>query len=134
MTKIYDLARELGNEVLKTEEISALMEAKKKFDDDEQAVKLLNDFTELQNDMRARVAAGHMSVEEQQSVSATLQSKSEEIKKNPNAIALFDAENKFNNMMNSVMAVIQSTISGEGSDAEGCGCGGGCSSCGGGCH
>lgn len=131
MTKVYDLARELGNELLKTKEVEKLMEAKKAFDADEEAVKLLNEYTELQQEMQMKMASGHLSFEEEEETKKILTEKSQLIQKNQAAINLFAAENEYNNFISSVFAIIQSTMSGEDQCGGNCssGCCSGCSGC-----
>lgn len=55
-----------------------------------------------------------------------------ELKKNPVINDMVQAESEFNTVINRVMNIFQSTITGECDDEE-CGCTGSCSSCGG-CH
>lgn len=131
MTRVYDLARELGNELLKTKEVEKLMEAKKVFDADEEAVKLLKEYTELQQEMQMKMASGHLSFEEEEETKKILTEKSQLIQKNQAAINLFTAENEYNNFISSVFAIIQSTMSGEDQCGGGCdsGCCSGCSGC-----
>ncbi len=131
MTRVYDLARELGNELLKTKEVEKLMEAKKAFDADEEAVKLLAEYTEIQQEMQMKMASGHLSIEEEEETKKLLTEKSQLIQKNESAINLFNAENEYNTFINSVFSIIQSTMSGEDQCSGGCdsGCCSGCSGC-----
>lgn len=131
MTRVYDLARELGNELLKTKEVEKLMEAKKAFDADEEAVKLLAEYTEIQQEMQMKMASGHLSIEEEEETKKLLTEKSKLIQKNESAINLFNAENEYNTFINSVFSIIQSTMSGEDQCSGGCdsGCCSGCSGC-----
>ncbi|HIT72128.1 MAG TPA: YlbF family regulator [Candidatus Fimicola cottocaccae] len=131
MTRVYDLARELGNELLKTKEVEKLMEAKKAFDADEEAVKLLAEYTEIQQEMQMKMASGHLSMEEEEETKKLLTEKSQLIQKNESAINLFNAENEYNTFINSVFSIIQSTMSGEDQCSGGCdsGCCSGCSGC-----
>lgn len=131
MTRVYDLARELGNELLKTKEVEKLMEAKKAFDADEEAVKLLAEYTEIQQEMQMKMASCHLSMEEEEETKKLLTEKSQLIQKNESAINLFNAENEYNTFINSVFSIIQSTMSGEDQCSGGCdsGCCSGCSGC-----
>ena len=131
MTRVYDLARELGNELLKTKEVEKLMEAKKAFDADEEAVKLLSEYTELQQEMQMKMASGHLRFAEEEETKKILTEKSQLIQKNQAAINLFAAENEYNNFISSVFAIIQSTMSGEDQCGGNCssGCCSGCSGC-----
>lgn len=128
MATVYELARELGNEILKTKEIEKLLEAKKIFDADEEAVSLLDEYEKIRNDMQAKMMAGHSTAEEQKEIQSILNEKSEKIKKNDAACQLFAAENEFNKFMQSIFSIIQTTISGEESECSPEGCAS-CSGC-----
>ena len=128
MATVYELARELGNEILKTKEIEKLLEAKKIFDADEEAVSLLDEYEKIRNDMQAKMMAGHSTVEEQKEIQSILNEKSEKIKKNDAACQLFAAENEFNKFMQSIFSIIQTTISREESECSPEGCAS-CSGC-----
>ena len=132
MTKVYDLARELGNELLKTPQVEKLLEAKKEFDKNEEAVRLLKEYTEMQQEMNMKMASGHLSIDEEEETKKILTEKSKIIQKNEAAINLFNAENEYNNFINSVFSIIQSTMSGQ-DNVNNCssGC---CSGCSGSCH
>ncbi len=131
MATVYELARELGNEILKTKEVEKLLKAKEIFEADEEAVKLLDEYQKLQQDMQTKMVSGHSSVEEQKEIQTILNEKSERIKKNDAACQLFEAENEFNRFLQSIFSIIQTTMSGE---ESACSCSSdGCASCSG-CH
>lgn len=132
MATIYELARTLGEELLKTPEVEKLLEAKKVYEADTEAVRLMEEYTAIQKEYQQKMAEGQMEEKEQKAVTKDLMDRAAVIKANTAAAALFEAENTFNSLMNSVFSIVTSTMAGEQSSA---GCSGGCcSSCGGGCH
>lgn len=136
MSSIYELARNLGEELLKAPEVERFLEAKKIYEADEEIVKLMDEYVKIQKDLQTRAANGTIEIQEQQEITDDLMKRAEVIRANPAAAALFEAENAFNSLMNSVFSIVTSTMAGEETQS---GCGGGCSSdccssCGGGCH
>ncbi len=134
MASVYELARQLGEEMLKTPEVETLLVAKKNFEADGKIAQLVQEYTELQKAFETKYAAGKTTPEEQEAFTKDMTARGTVIKENKAASELFAAEMKFNNYMNSVFSIITSTIAGEDASQGGCSCDGGCSSCGGGCH
>ena len=127
MASVYEMARALGEELQKTPQVEALLEAKKAYESDPVIGKEIEEYTRLHQEFEAKIQMGGVSIEEQKA-------HAEEIKSNKLASDLFAAEMNFNNFMNSVFNIITSTLSGEEPDMGG-GCDPSCcSSCGGGCH
>ncbi|NLK36767.1 MAG: YlbF family regulator [Epulopiscium sp.] len=134
MASVYELARQLGEEMLKTPEVEALLEAKKNFEADGKIAQLVQEYTELQKAFETKYAAGQTTPEEQEAFTKDMTARGNVIKENKAAAALFTAEMRFNQYMNSIFSIITSTIAGEDTSQEGCDCSsGGCSSCSG-CH
>lgn len=136
MSSIYELARNLGEELLKTPEVEKFLEAKKVYEADTEIVKLMDEYVKIQKDLQMRASNGTIEAKEQQEITDDLMKRAEVIRKNPAASALFEAENAFNSLMNSVFSIVTSTMAGDEAQS---GCGGSCSSdccssCGGGCH
>ncbi len=120
MASVYELARELGKELMNTPEVAELLEAKKIYEADTEIVKLVKEYGELQQDFEIRYAAGKTT--------------GEVIKSNEAAANLFAAESKFNQFISSVFSIVTATLAGDDpSQTGGCSpdC---CASCGGGCH
>lgn len=134
MASVYELARELGKELMDTPEVQALLEAKKVYEADTEIVKLVKEYGEMQQDFEIRFAAGKTTEQEQKEFAAEMQKRGEVIKANEAAAHLFAAESRLNQLMNSVFSIVTATLAGDDpSQTGGCSpdC---CASCGGGCH
>ena len=134
MASVYELARELGKELMNTPEVEALLEAKKVYEADTEIVRLIKEYGEMQQDFEIRFAAGKTTEQEQKSFAEEMRKRGEVIKANEAAANLFAAESKFNQFMNSVFSIVTATLAGDDpSQTGGCNpdC---CASCGGGCH
>ncbi len=134
MASVYEMARALGEELQKTPQVQALLEAKKAYESDPVIGKEIEEYTRLHQEFEAKIQMGGVSIEEQKAHAEEMKRRGELIKSNKLASDLFAAEMNFNNFMNSVFNIITSTLSGEEPDMGG-GCDPSCcSSCGGGCH
>ncbi len=134
MASVYELARELGKELMNTPEVEQLLQAKKVYEADTEIVRLVKEYGEMQQDFEIRFAAGKTTEEEQKSFSEEMQKRGEVIKANEAAANLFAAESKFNQFISSVFSIVTATLAGDDpSQTGGCSpdC---CASCGGGCH
>jgi len=133
MATIFELARNLGEELAKTPQVEALMEAKAAYESDSTISSEVEEYTKLHQEFETKMRAGGISAEEQKDFHTKMNEMGESIKNNPLAANLFSAESNFNNYMNSVFSIITSTMSGEDQQAAG-GCSpSACSGCGGGC-
>ena len=132
---VYELARQIGEELLKSEKALQLDEARAAFFADETAKELFNEFNELKKELQDTMSAADTTKEKIEQAKAALVSKQMEIKKHKVANDLIKCENDFNQYVNSVFNIIASTVTGrdphEGHDDD-C-CSGSCGSCGG-CH
>lgn len=134
MASVYELARTLGEELLKTPQVEALMAAKNAYESDEEIAGAVEEYTRLHQEFEAKMQTGGISADEQKAFAEDMAKRGEEIKNNKVASDLFSAEMNFNNFMNSVFTIITSTLTGEEPEQSG-GCSpSSCSSCGGGCH
>lgn len=135
MESVYELARKLGEELTKTPQVEALLEAKKAYEESPEIATAVEQYTKLHQEFEAKMQAGGISAEEQKAFAEDMAKRGEEIRNNKIASDLFSAETNFNNFMNSVFTIVTSTLTGEEAEQDGCGCSpGSCSSCGGGCH
>ncbi len=134
MASVYELARQLGKELMNTPEVAELLEAKKIYEADTEIVKLIQEYSALQEDFEIRFAAGKTTEEEQKAFREEMTKRGEVIKANQAAANLFAAESKFNQFMSSVFSIVTATLAGDDPSQTG-GCNPSCcSSCGGGCH
>ncbi len=131
---VYELARQLGEELLKTEEVERVLAAKKAYEADEKAVGMITEYNTLQKQYREKMQNPDITSEEYNKLTEEIMAKGDIIQSYEITKELIEAENDFNQFMNSVFSIVTSTLSGEEENCGG-GCDGGCcSSCGGGCH
>lgn len=134
MATVYEMARALGEELVKTPEVEMLLIAKKNYEAEPEIVKLVEEYTQLQKDFEERYAAGNTTPEEQKTFGDEMRERGNVIKENKVASELFAAELKFNEFMNSIFSIVTATLAGDEPSQDG-GCSPDCcSSCGGGCH
>lgn len=131
MTKVIELAHALGEEIAKSEEIKNLEDSKRAFDSNEdlqakmrefetEKVLLREEFNKADEDNQAAIEA----------IKKRLEELSTEITANPVYADFANAQNAFNNLMNSVNAEIKFCITGERPST----CTHDCSTCGGCSH
>lgn len=132
-SKIMDLAKELGQEMLNTIEAEDLAKAREEFMQDETAQALFNDFYALKDELHSLMQSENVTQEQADDIRERLLAKETEIQINPVAARLVLCENQFNSYVNQVFNIIAATVTGQ--DPNGCGGGCSCDSCGcGGCH
>lgn len=129
---IFEQARELAYAVLSTDEGKKVAETRYIFDNNEEARQQLLDYNTYREAVNMRVQEGSITQEDLKAEGTKLSEMVAELKKNPVINDMVQAESEFNAVINRVMSIFQSTITGE-CDDEDCGCTGSCSSCGG-CH
>lgn len=134
MATVFELARNLGEELQKTPQVEALLAAKDAYENDPEISKLVAEYTQMHYDFEAKMQAGGIPVEEQREFNEKMKEMGEQIRTNKLASDLYVAEQNFNNFLNSVFNIITATLTGEDPAAGGCSCdSSSCSSCGGGC-
>ncbi|MDD3394276.1 MAG: YlbF family regulator [Anaerotignum sp.] len=133
MASVYELARSLGDELKKTPQVEALLEAKKAYEENAEIAASVEEYTRLHQEFEAKMQSGGISAEEQKAFSQDMAKRGEEIRNNKIAADLFSAETSFNNFMNSIFTIVTSTLTGEEPAESGCSPSS-CASCGGGCH
>ncbi len=126
---VYELARELGNKMLQSDEGKAVADARYVFDGDKEAQSKLFNYSNYKASVQQKYNSGLINDEELAAESVKLGEMMEELKQNPVITDMLDAETKFSMMVNEVMSILNATVTGS---AEG-GCSGNCASCGG-CH
>ena len=129
---IYELARELGSKLLESEEGKRMADARYVFDGDPQAQQLLFNYSDYSNAVKQKYAEGVLSDEDLEKEKIKLADMMEELKANEIIMDMLDAETGFNMLLEQVMSIINSTVSGA---EDGCGsCSSGCCSGCSGCH
>lgn len=134
MASVFELARALGEELQKTPQVEALLEAKKAYEEDPEISTAVAEYTKMHEEFQAKMQAGGIAPEEQKAFSEEMKKRGEIIKNNKLAADLYMAEMNFNNFVNSVFNIVTATLAGEEPEQAG-GCSpSACASCGGGCH
>ena len=127
----FEKAKELGQMILESEVSKNLADARAVYDNDEDAIKVMNEYVAYQQNIRESAEKGAISQEQLEEAAKRLAEMAHELKQDPIIGALVLAENEFNAFVNQVMTVLKNTIMG---NAEDSGCSSdGCSSCSG-CH
>lgn len=132
MSLYLEKARELGNLILESEEAKNVADANHEYQNDKEAVEKMKEYQDLYAKVQSDMKEQKLNQEEVGTLSKKLSEMASEIKGMPSMAALIYAENEFNAFVSNVMAVLQSTITGQEMPEGGCSSGG-CSSCGGGC-
>ena len=124
MTIYQEKALELGQLLLRSEECLRLADATAAFQENPEAVRMLEDYKSQQNRLRGALHSGVMDPEEADQARQELSEKAAALKNNPVIGGLIAAENDFNRLVNQVLEAIKDTVSGDKGD-----CGGGCGGC-----
>lgn len=126
---VYELARELGNKMLESDEGRRMADARYVFDGNKEAQSQLFNYSNFKAALQEKYNNGTINDEELANESVKLGEMMEEVKKNPIIMDMLDAETEFSVMVNQVMSILNATITGQSEE----GCGGNCSGCSG-CH
>jgi len=126
MNDIYSKARELAQMLLSTEAGQRLETARYIFDGDEEAQKVLFKYNDYRNDVQMKIQDGKLNEKEIKAAKTKLINLANNVKNHKVAGELVKAENNFNNLVNSVMDVFGSTLTGEFKEGN---CSGSCSNC-----
>ena len=128
--EIYNKARELAEMLLETEEGKAMADAKYIFDGNQEAKKMLFDYSQYRDSVQVRMESGALSQDEFQKETEKMNEMIKNLREDPIIGEMIRTENEFNKLVNQVMNVFKATIMGNNEDG---GCSGSCGSCSG-CH
>ena len=130
MTKIIELAHQLGMEIAKSEEIKALNETKNAFDSDADLQALMSEYEADRVLLGQEFSKKESEIDEKAiaDLRARIEELTREISKNPIYIAFANAQQNMNRLMSDVNAEIKFCITGERDN-----CTHDCSTCSG-CH
>lgn len=130
MTKIIELAHQLGMEIAKSEEIKALNETKNAFDSDADLQALMSEYEADRVLLGQEFSKKESEIDEKAiaDLRARIEELTREISKNPIYIAFANAQQNMNRLMADVNAEIKFCITGERDN-----CTHDCSTCSG-CH
>lgn len=128
---IYDKARDLADEILKTKEAKKFLEMKYILDGDIDAQEKLNNFEKLKKEIK--IKRNSLTKEELEQKNKELEDITAQIKEDIVLKDYFLAEKEFNTLVNSAMDIFNATLFGEFEDEDatqgGCCGSGGCAGC-----
>ncbi|GFI61226.1 hypothetical protein IMSAG049_00383 [Clostridiales bacterium] len=130
---VEQTARQLAEEIINSEYGKALIAAKKAYDEDPEAKKLLEDYVNKQNSFQNKLATGEVSDEEKDAFYDEINKLNNEIKSHGTSGALYKAESNFNDYTQSIINLITVALQNAIAPENGSGCTGTCSTCAG-CH
>lgn len=125
---VYELARELANRILESDYAKAVNETRYIFDGNEQAQKLLFDYSDAKK--KYELEKDSLTEEGQKERLDKISDMAQNLRENSVVADMMRAENRYRMFVSSVMDVFNASLSGQ--DQEG-GCTGKCSTCAG-CH
>ena len=130
MTKIVELAHQLGVEIAKSDEIKELNATKDAFDSDAELQALMSEYEADRMLLGQEFSKNNNEIDEKAiaDLRARIEELTREISKNPIYIAFANAQQNMNKLMADVNAEIKFCITGERDN-----CTHDCSTCGGGC-
>lgn len=129
MAEIFEKARELGEAIIESEEYKALKKAELEQEQDEEAMALLKEYSELRTSLAMEIQKGDVSEDEMASIREKLEDAYEKVTTNDHITAYINAQRDFQTVLDQMNQIITFHITGENPGA----CSGNCSSCGG-CH
>ena|SRR6056297_1013239 len=112
---VIEKAKELGQELIDSEEYKELKKKESALYDDEEATSLLEDYENINKQMQMKRANGQEVSEDQQKKMQSLQMKMEQ---NPSIKSYIESQKKFNEVMNSVNKIINGYITGQQQEQE----------------
>ena len=126
---IFDKARELGEAIVNSDEYKAMKLAEAKQEQDEEAMKLLQEYSEIRKTLGEEINKGDVSKERMEEIRAAVEEAYEKVTTNDTIVEYINAQRTFQAIIDQMNTIISYHITGQ---LPG-GCGGSCSTCGG-CH
>ena len=131
---IEQTARQLAEEIIKSQYGQALIEAKKAYDADDEAKAMLQQYIDKQNAFQNKIAFGTVTDEEKDAYYNEINELNNAIKGKGTSGALYRAETDFNDFTQSIFSLITTALQNAiAPENAGGGCSGSCSTCAG-CH
>ena len=130
--EIFKMARELGQLIVASEEYKRATETMDLLNNDETAASLITGYNQKRAAKVDSVDINSLPEDEIKEINEYLQNEFNIILENPVVKAYMQAQSEYENMVNSVNAILKFYISGRSEHSDE-GCGGSCSTCGG-CH
>ncbi len=129
MAEIFEKARELGEAIIESEEYKELKKAELEQENDEDAMALLKEYSELRSSLAQEIQKGDVSEEEMASIRERLEEAYEKVTTNDHITAYINAQRTFQAIIDQMNNILSFHITGK---MPG-GCSGNCSNCGGSC-
>ena len=129
MAEIFEKARELGEAIIESEEYKALKKAELEQEQDEEAMALLKEYSELRTTLAAKLQQGEVSEDEMAEIRESLEAAYEKVTTNDHITAYINAQRTFQEIIDQMNNILSYHITGK---IPG-GCSGNCASCGGSC-
>lgn len=120
---IYDKARELGVLIMETDYAKNLAQAKARFDANSEAKARFDAYTQENDKYLVDLRAKKLTPQEIAQTRRKIDQMLETLEAEADLVALLDAEQTFNDYVNSVMQLLKFTIAGDGCNSGGS-CGG----------
>ncbi len=130
MAKIFEKARELGEAIIESAEYKELKAAELAQEQDENALTLLKEYSDVRSRLAAEIQKGDVSEERIAQIREELETAYEKMTTNDAITAYINAQRTFQAIIDQMNNIISFHITGK---MPG-GCSGNCSSCGGDCH
>ncbi len=127
--EIFDKARELGEAIVNSNEYKTMKLAEAKQEQDEEAMKLLQEYSELRKSLGEEINKGDVGKERMEEIRAALEEAYEKVTNNDVIVEYINAQRAFQAIIDQMNAILSYHITGQ---LPG-GCSGSCSTCGG-CH
>lgn len=127
--EIFDKARELGEAIVTSNEYKTLKLAEAKQEQDEEAMKLLQEYGALRKTLGEEVAKGDVGKERMEEIRSAVEEAYEKVTTNDTIVEYLNAQSAFQAIIDQMNTIISYHITGQ---LPG-GCGGSCATCGG-CH
>ncbi|MDP5274401.1 YlbF family regulator [Chengkuizengella axinellae] len=110
---IYDKAHDLAKALKESDELKILIEAREAVKSNEEANKMLEDFSQVQNLLQQKMMAGEQPSEEEM---GQIQKLYEVLQLNPLLSKLFDSEQRIGVIVQDVHKIINEPLQGSGSE------------------
>lgn len=130
MAEIFEKARELGEAIIESAEYKELKAAELAQEQDENALTLLKEYSDVRSRLAAEIQKGDVSEERVAQIREELETAYEKMTTNDAITAYINAQRTFQAIIDQMNNIISFHITGK---MPG-GCSGNCSSCGGDCH
>ncbi|MBE7055713.1 MAG: YlbF family regulator [Ruminococcaceae bacterium] len=130
MAEIFEKARELGEAIIESAEYKELKAAELAQEQDENALTLLKEYSDVRSRLAAEIQKGDVSEERIAQIREELETAYEKMTTNDAITAYINAQRTFQAIIDQMNNIISFHITGKMPS----GCSGNCSSCGGDCH